>query len=89
MFAFTTKPEVKGWDVFRPVPPLLREHGWQVPAYTFPENRQDLAVLRAGQCATASRWIWPTTFMADLKRSVDELQSADHVTISGPSGFHH
>jgi glutamate decarboxylase len=25
---------------------LLRERGWLVPAYTFPENRQDLAVLR-------------------------------------------
>jgi glutamate decarboxylase len=25
---------------------LLREQGWLVPAYTFPENRQDLAVLR-------------------------------------------
>ena len=25
---------------------LLRESGWLVPAYTFPENREDLAVLR-------------------------------------------
>ena len=25
---------------------LLRENGWLVPAYTFPENREDLAVLR-------------------------------------------
>jgi glutamate decarboxylase len=24
----------------------LREHGWQVPAYTFPAQRTDLAVLR-------------------------------------------
>ena len=24
----------------------LRERGWLVPAYTFPENRQDLSVLR-------------------------------------------
>jgi glutamate decarboxylase len=24
----------------------LRERGWQVPAYTFPENRTDLAALR-------------------------------------------
>jgi glutamate decarboxylase len=24
----------------------LREEGWLVPAYTFPENRQDLSVLR-------------------------------------------
>ena len=24
----------------------MRERGWQVPAYTFPENRTDLAALR-------------------------------------------
>jgi glutamate decarboxylase len=24
----------------------LRERGWLIPAYTFPENRQDLSVLR-------------------------------------------
>jgi glutamate/tyrosine decarboxylase-like PLP-dependent enzyme len=24
----------------------LREHGWLVPAYTFPANREDLSVLR-------------------------------------------
>lgn len=24
----------------------LRERGWQVPAYTFPKNREDLAALR-------------------------------------------
>jgi glutamate decarboxylase len=24
----------------------MRERGWQVPAYTFPSNREDLAALR-------------------------------------------
>ncbi len=24
----------------------MRERGWQLPAYTFPENRTDLAALR-------------------------------------------
>ncbi len=24
----------------------MRQHGWLIPAYTFPENRQDLNVLR-------------------------------------------
>ena len=28
------------------LPAKLRERGWQVPAYTFPENRTDLAALR-------------------------------------------
>jgi glutamate decarboxylase len=44
-FAFTTRPEVSGYDVFD-VSRRLRERGWLVPAYRFPENRRDLAVLR-------------------------------------------
>ena len=45
MFAFTLKPEVKNYTVFD-VSDRLRQRGWLVPAYTFPENRQDLSVLR-------------------------------------------
>jgi glutamate decarboxylase len=45
VFAFTTAPEVTNYSVFD-VSAHLRESGWLVPAYTFPENRQDLSVLR-------------------------------------------
>ena len=45
VFAFAPKPEVKNYTVFD-VSDRLRERGWLVPAYTFPENRQDLSVLR-------------------------------------------
>jgi glutamate decarboxylase len=45
VFAFTLKPEVKNYTVFD-VSDRLRERGWLVPAYTFPENREDLSVLR-------------------------------------------
>jgi glutamate decarboxylase len=45
VFAFTMAPEVRNYDVFD-VSDRLRQHGWLVPAYTFPENRQDLSVLR-------------------------------------------
>jgi glutamate decarboxylase len=45
VFAFTLDPEVRNYDVFD-VSDRLRQHGWLVPAYTFPENRQDLSVLR-------------------------------------------
>ncbi|WP_031468341.1 glutamate decarboxylase [Sciscionella sediminilitoris] len=45
VFAFTTAPDVEAFDVFD-VSRRLRERGWLVPAYTFPENRTDLAVLR-------------------------------------------
>jgi glutamate decarboxylase len=45
VFAFTLKPEVTNYTVFD-VSDRLRQQGWLVPAYTYPENRQDLAVLR-------------------------------------------
>jgi glutamate decarboxylase len=45
VFAFTLAPEVENYTVFE-VSDRLRLHGWLVPAYTFPENRQDLSVLR-------------------------------------------
>ena len=45
MFAFTLKDDVENYTVFD-VSNALRERGWQVPAYTFPENRTDLAALR-------------------------------------------
>ena len=45
VFAFTLRDEVDKYTVFD-VSSRLRERGWLVPAYTFPENRQDLSVLR-------------------------------------------
>ncbi len=45
VFAFTLAPEVTNYTVFD-VSDRLRQGGWLVPAYTFPENRQDLSVLR-------------------------------------------
>jgi glutamate decarboxylase len=45
VFAFALAPEVTNYSVFD-ISARLRERGWLVPAYTFPENRQDLSVLR-------------------------------------------
>ena len=45
VFAFALKPEIENYTVFD-VSDRLRQSGWLVPAYTFPENRQDLSVLR-------------------------------------------
>jgi glutamate decarboxylase len=45
VFAFRLAPEVTNYTVFD-VSDRLRQRGWLVPAYTFPENRQDLSVLR-------------------------------------------
>ena len=45
VFAFTLADEIDNFTVFD-VSNALRERGWLVPAYTFPENRTDLAALR-------------------------------------------
>ena len=45
VFAFTLHEQISGYSVFD-VSAALREHGWLVPAYTFPDHRTDLAVLR-------------------------------------------
>ena len=45
VFAFALAPEVQNYTVFD-VSDRLRQSGWLVPAYTFPKNREDLAVLR-------------------------------------------
>ncbi len=45
VFAFALAPEVRNFTVFD-VSERLRQHGWLVPAYTFPKNREDLSVLR-------------------------------------------
>ena len=45
VFAFTLRDDVDNFTVFD-VSNAVRERGWQVPAYTFPENRTDLAALR-------------------------------------------
>jgi glutamate decarboxylase len=45
VFAFKLKDEIKNYTVFD-VSDRLRESGWLVPAYTFPDNRTDIAALR-------------------------------------------
>ncbi|GAA2441316.1 glutamate decarboxylase [Streptomyces lavendulocolor] len=45
VFAFRLRDGVDAYSVYD-VSAALRERGWLVPAYTFPENRDDLEVLR-------------------------------------------
>ena len=51
----------------------LRDRGWLVPAYTFPENRQDLAALRIVVRNGVSRDL-ADLLVADLQRHVDYLE---------------
>jgi glutamate decarboxylase len=45
VFAFTLADHITNYTVYD-VSDRLRSRGWLVPAYSFPENRQDLNVLR-------------------------------------------
>ena len=53
----------------------LRERGWQVPAYTFPKNREDLAALRVVVRRGFTHDL-ADLLVADLKRQLPRLQSA-------------
>jgi glutamate decarboxylase len=71
--AFTVKPEVANFNVFD-VSRRLRERGWQVPAYTFPKNREDLSVLRIVVRNGFSHDL-AALFIADLERLLPELEA--------------
>ena len=88
VFAFTTADSVQGWDVFA-VSAKLRERGWQVPAYTFPENREDLAVLRI-VCRNGFSHDLADMLLDNLRAAVAELNTETvGAGLSGPSGFRH
>jgi glutamate decarboxylase len=73
VFAFTLKEGVKNYTVFD-VSDRLRQHGWLVPAYAFPENRQDLSVLRIVVRAGMSLDM-ADLLLTDLRQQTDYLES--------------
>ena len=88
VFAFTTTENVTDWDVFA-LSRALRERGWQVPAYTFPANRQDLSVLRI-VCRNGFSHDLADLLLADMRAAVDYLNNDIRMDpATGPSGFHH
>jgi glutamate decarboxylase len=91
VFAFTLKDTVTNYTVFD-VADHLRGRGWLVPAYTFPENRQDLRVLRivvrAGMTLEMAN-----TLLEQLGEETDALESLDgplpHDKRGGMESFRH
>ena len=73
VFAFTTADHVTAFNVFD-VSRRLRERGWLVPAYTFPENRTDLAALRI-VCRNGFSSDLANLLMDDLDRILPELEA--------------
>ncbi|MFG2904831.1 glutamate decarboxylase [Kitasatospora sp. NPDC048286] len=90
VFAFTTE-EGLPFDVFD-VSRRLRERGWQVPAYTFPANREDLSVLRV-VCRNGFSRDLADLLLADLDRLLPELRRQpvplQELGVPPRPGFHH
>jgi len=90
VFAVTTAPDVTSFDVFD-VSRRLRERGWLVPAYTFPADREDLAVLRV-VCRNGFSEDLADLLMDDLGRLLPELRGQAH-PLNRPhsvaTAFHH
>jgi glutamate decarboxylase len=72
VFAFRLKPEVDRYSVFD-VSDRLRERGWQVPAYTYPAKRQDLAVLRI-VVRSGMSFDMADSLLEDLRSKTNELE---------------
>jgi len=88
VFAFTTKDDVDNFTVFD-VSNAMRERGWQVPAYTFPANRTDLAALRV-VVRRGFTHDMGDMLLADLQRQLPRLQAQpEPVHTTEAAGFHH
>jgi glutamate decarboxylase len=75
VFAFTLKGGIKNYTVYD-VSDRLRQRGWLVPAYSFPENREDLSVLRVVVRAGMS-FDMADMLLNDLRQQTDYLESLD------------
>ena len=90
VFAFKLSDEVSNYTVFD-VSAVLRERGWLVPAYTFPANRTDLAVMRIVVRNGFSNDL-ADMLLTDLQRALPRLerQSAPIFDAStAPTAFDH
>jgi glutamate decarboxylase len=88
VFAFSLKEGTGNYTVFD-LSERLRDRGWLVPAYSFPENREDLAALRIVVKNGFSRDL-ADLLLADLQRHVAYLEKLPTpLPPSGGGGFHH
>ena len=80
VFAFKLADDAAGYTVFD-LSERLRERGWLVPAYTFPADMQDTAVIRIVVRNGFSRDL-ADAFLADLRRHARSL--AEHPQAHAP-----
>jgi glutamate decarboxylase len=87
VFAVSLDPAVTNYTVFD-VSDRLRERGWLVPAYTFPPNREDLAVLRVVVRAGMT-FDMADLLLADMRSRTDSLESLERPLPPAASGTQH
>jgi glutamate decarboxylase len=88
VFAFKVRDGIDNFTVFD-VSAALRERGWQVPAYTFPKNREDLAALRVVVRRGFTHDL-ADLLLEDLRRALPRLeQQVEKVHDAGSASFHH
>jgi glutamate decarboxylase len=78
VFAAALHDDITNYTVFD-ISAGLREHGWQVPAYTFPADRTDLAVLRF-VIRNGMTHDLAAVLLADLRRVLERLSPQQHST---------
>ncbi len=87
-FAFKLRDDIESYTVYD-VSERLRERKWIVPAYTFPENRKDLRVLRVVVRSDLSRDLGEL-FLDDVERLLPKLERQGRPFAGeDASGFHH
>ena len=89
VFAFKMKDEIDNYTVFD-VSNAIRSRGWQLPAYTFPANRTDLAALRVVVRRGFTNDM-ADLLIADLKREIALLEKQPEPihTSDNSTSFHH
>jgi glutamate decarboxylase len=89
VFAFKLKDSVDNFTVFD-VSNALRSRGWQLPAYTFPANREDLAALRVVVRQGFTHDL-SDLLLADIRRELRllEQQREPLHTSDNSASFHH
>jgi len=89
VFAFTTRDDVEDFTVFD-VSDSVRARGWQVPAYTMPQNLEHLAVLRIVVRNGMSRDM-ADLLLDDIRRAVAHLEKHGRPTTAEEAhvAYHH
>ena len=89
VFAFTLADGIENYSAFD-VSSALRERGWQVPAYTFPKNREDLTALRVVVRRGFSHDL-ADLLVSDIQRQLPRLeqQATPNHSPEDSAGFKH